>query len=159
MVLFPLLAPFLAVLPCSFTVQWLATADAGKRAELRIGDLCRLDTRPLTQHPSYERFRAVLEKRAAAGTAGGATGRHVPAPPGMFVIDLAEERARGDDKQQQGTAEEPELLLRPPAGASGPPCALCRLPVVVEGDQLLCSEDVRREFEGKYSQSNVVHKQ
>lgn len=138
---------------CSFTVQWLATADAGKRADLRIGDLCRLDARPLSQHPRYEQFRAVLEKRTAAGTAGGAAAHGAAAaghsPEAISIPDSGDEEAGQGSKQQQGAAPPPELLLRPPAGASGPPCALCRLPVVVEGDQLLCSEDVRHEFEGK----------
>lgn len=158
------------LLPCSFTVEWQATADAGKRAELRIGDLCRLDARPLTEHPAYEQYRAVLERRAAAGPAGGAVARRAaPAqraaaaagqpPEAISISDSEDDEAGQRNEQQQGMTAPRELMLRPPMGACGPRCALCRLSVVSEGDQLACSDEVRREFEGKYSQSNVVHKQ
>ncbi|PSC71333.1 chromodomain-helicase-DNA-binding 3 isoform X1, partial [Micractinium conductrix] len=48
--------------------------------------------------------------------------------------------------------------FRPPSGAAGPPCSLCKLPTVVQGDAVDCSDDVRREFEGLYSRNFVLHR-
>ena len=57
---------------CSFTVEWRASKDAGRRADVRISELCLLDPRPLSQHPQHATFKQQLDK--AAGIAGDAAG-------------------------------------------------------------------------------------
>ncbi|PSC69245.1 chromodomain-helicase-DNA-binding 3 isoform X2 [Micractinium conductrix] len=133
---------------CSFTVEWRASKDAGRRADVRISELCLLDPRPLSQHPQHATFKQQLDKAAAGGNA-------VPDSPEAISESEAEEEGGA-----AAAADVPSAVFqfRPPSGAAGPPCSLCKLPTVVQGDAVDCSDDVRREFEGLYSRNFVLHR-
>lgn len=174
-------APHLCAAPAphSFTVRWLDTADAGKQAELKIGDICLLDSRGLDQHPQYRQYMAAMEggtRRAVAGKGPRQppARRPPPASPAEAISDADSEGeeaaaaaqgaarpARGAQQQEQEQAQRQaprKLVLRPPPCASGPPCALCKLPTLLAEDSADVEDEVRRELGGLYGGRYVVHR-
>ncbi|KAL4854430.1 Chromodomain-helicase-DNA-binding protein 3 [Chlorella vulgaris] len=164
---------------CSFTVKWLDTADAGKTAELGIGDICLPDSRSLEQHhPKFRQYKAILDKAAQLKLAGKQRqspqqrrrASAVAASPDV-VSEAEEEGASEGDAQAQDregeaaemqeieAAEEPrQFVLRPPQGASGPLCVLCKLPTLLPADPAWSlSAEERREVSGLYGGQHVTH--
>jgi hypothetical protein len=146
-------------------VRWLDTDDAGKQAELRIGDICLLDERRLEEHPRYEQYRAALaaQRPGCAGTRRPRAQRSPSSPPAAVPDTDAEDESRDGGRTGASTQEKRQpraFRLRPPMGASGPRCALCSLPTLLERDpgaSELCEAD-RRDLAGLYGGRHVVHR-
>ena len=161
-------------LPCrSFTVKWLDTADAGRTVELRVGDMCLWDPRPLRDHPQYRRFAEMLEGRQPQQARQAQQGKQ---PQGKQQATGGEDgpiELSGSEEEEQGggggtglgtaadVAPAKPFPLRPPLGASGTRCDLCKLPVLLADDPVdaeACPEAVQRDFSGVFNQSFAVHR-
>jgi hypothetical protein len=160
-------------------VKWLDSADAGKTAELGIGDICLPDSRSLEQHhPKYRQYKAILDKAAQLKLAGKQRqspqqrrlASAVAASPDVVSEAEGEGASEGDahaqDREGEAAeveeieaAEEPrQFVLRPPQGASGPLCVLCKLPTLLPADPAWSlSAEERREVAGLYGGQHVTH--
>jgi hypothetical protein len=124
------------------------TDAKGSSEALLLEDLCLLDSRPLSAHPSYHAIKSVLGPANGSSCLGSSGAGSSVAEAPAAAPAAAEDRVPDTPAASEGEAGEGEeagaapagsdaqreqRALGPPVWAAGPSCMLCNLATVPPG--------------------------